>query len=85
MGRNILYHNNGNGTFTDVTEKAGVAAARLRPPLQATLTMTAMDAWTFLSPATWSGARQRARSVEGTTIPIARSGSFPAATNILYQ
>ncbi len=24
-GRNILYHNNGNGTFTDVTEKAGVA------------------------------------------------------------
>ncbi len=23
-GRNILYHNNGNGTFTDVTEKAGV-------------------------------------------------------------
>ncbi len=25
-GRNILYHNNGNGTFTDVTGKAGVAA-----------------------------------------------------------
>ncbi|MBV9082992.1 MAG: VCBS repeat-containing protein, partial [Acidobacteriaceae bacterium] len=25
-GRNILYHNNGNGTFSDVTEKAGVAA-----------------------------------------------------------
>jgi enediyne biosynthesis protein E4 len=24
-GRSILYHNNGNGTFTDVTEKAGVA------------------------------------------------------------
>lgn len=24
-GRNTLYHNNGNGTFTDVTEKAGVA------------------------------------------------------------
>ena len=24
-GRCILYHNNGNGTFTDVTEKAGVA------------------------------------------------------------
>ena len=24
-GRNILYHNNGNGTFTDVTEKAGLA------------------------------------------------------------
>ncbi len=26
FGKNILYHNNGNGTFTDVTEKAGVAA-----------------------------------------------------------
>lgn len=26
-GRAILYHNNGNGTFTDVTEKAGVADA----------------------------------------------------------
>jgi hypothetical protein len=25
-GRNTLYHNNGDGTFTDVTEKAGVAA-----------------------------------------------------------
>jgi len=26
-GANILYHNNGNGTFTDVTQQAGVAAA----------------------------------------------------------
>jgi enediyne biosynthesis protein E4 len=25
-GGNILYHNNGNGTFTDITEKAGVRA-----------------------------------------------------------
>ena len=23
-GQAILYHNNGNGTFTDVTEKAGI-------------------------------------------------------------
>ncbi len=28
-GKNILYHNNGDGTFTDVTAKAGVAGARL--------------------------------------------------------
>ena len=27
-GKNILYHNNGNGTFTDVTQKAGVARGR---------------------------------------------------------
>jgi hypothetical protein len=26
FGGNILYHNNGNGTFTDVTKKAGVGA-----------------------------------------------------------
>jgi hypothetical protein len=26
FGKNILYHNNGDGTFTDVTDKAGVAA-----------------------------------------------------------
>src|SRR6266700_1432156 len=25
FGKNVLYHNNGNGTFTDVSEKAGVA------------------------------------------------------------
>jgi hypothetical protein len=25
FGKNVLYHNNGNGTFTDVTAKAGVA------------------------------------------------------------
>jgi hypothetical protein len=28
FGKNILYHNNGDGTFTDVTEKAGVACGR---------------------------------------------------------
>ena len=26
-GKNVLYHNNGNGTFTDVTAKAGVAGS----------------------------------------------------------
>src|SRR6201989_1184963 len=26
FGKNVLYHNNGDGTFTDVTAKAGVAA-----------------------------------------------------------
>ena len=27
VGRNILYHNNGDGTFTDVTEQAGVSVS----------------------------------------------------------
>ncbi len=26
-GRNVLYHNNGNGTFTDVTSRAGVESS----------------------------------------------------------
>jgi hypothetical protein len=26
VGRNALYRNNGDGTFTDVTEKAGLSA-----------------------------------------------------------
>ena len=32
FGGNTLYHNNGNGTFTDVTKGAGVAAGRSRSP-----------------------------------------------------
>ena len=28
FGKNVLYHNNGDGTFTDVSEKAGVAGKR---------------------------------------------------------
>ena len=28
-GGNTLYHNNGDGTFSDVTARAGVAAERL--------------------------------------------------------
>src|SRR6266403_2273856 len=30
FGKNVLYHNNGNGSFTDVSEKAGVAGAGKR-------------------------------------------------------
>src|SRR6266576_3105628 len=29
-GRNILFHNNGNGTFTDVTRKAGLYQEQIR-------------------------------------------------------
>ena len=29
-GKNVLYHNNGDGTFTDVTEKAGLAQSGIR-------------------------------------------------------
>ena len=30
FGKNVLYHNNGDGTFTDVSEKAGVAGTKTR-------------------------------------------------------
>ena len=41
-GGNQLYHNNGDGTFTDVTEKAGVAAVA-GPP--------ARHGWTWITTA----------------------------------
>ena len=34
MGPNVLYRNNGNGTFTDVTRQAGVGDARLEHRLR---------------------------------------------------
>lgn len=37
-GRNTLYHNNGNGTFTDVTEKSGIGG---KPPM----TLSVGAAW----------------------------------------
>ena len=42
-GRCILYHNNGNGTFTDVTAQAGVEnpGVGLRAPHGSTTTTTA--------------------------------------------
>jgi hypothetical protein len=30
FGKNVLYHNNGDGTFTDVSEKSGVAGMKTR-------------------------------------------------------
>jgi len=43
-GKNVLYHNNGNGTFTDVSEKVHVAEAEnpgARAALLSTTTATA--------------------------------------------
>ena len=39
-GKNILYHNNGDGTFTDVTAKAGVAGEPGRFPRASSTTIT---------------------------------------------
>ena len=50
-GKNTLYHNNGNGTFTDVTDESGLG--RNRPTLSAcrppgsTTTTTACSIWLY--------------------------------------
>ena len=51
FGKNVLYHNNGDGTFTDVSEKAGVEA-RVRAGARAvpSSTTTAMGDWISLWP-----------------------------------
>ena len=48
-GKNVLYHNNGDGTFADVTEKAGLAEGRTRYGTAApSSTMIATVIWTCL-------------------------------------
>ncbi len=58
-GRNALYHNNGNGTFTDVTDSSGLGGkpkipSACRPPGSIT---TATDARTLCCRITPSGLR----------------------------
>ncbi len=83
-GRNILYHNNGNGTFTDVTEKAGVAAGGWSASAgffdydgdgRLDLFVTRYMEW---SPA-------ESKVCGGNYHTYCPPGSFPAATNILYH
>ncbi len=45
LGHNILYHNNGNGTFTDVTEAAGIAKPGGRYSLGVTMADFDDDGW----------------------------------------
>jgi len=37
-GRNVLFHNNHDGTFTDVTDRAGVAAPNCQPARPGSIT-----------------------------------------------
>jgi hypothetical protein len=81
-GHNILYHNNGNGTFTDVTQKAGVAAGGWSVSAgfldydndgKLDLFVTRYMQWDTLH------SKKCARQ---TYCP---PGVFPATTNILYH
>lgn len=83
-GKNILYHNNGNGTFTNVTQKAQVAAGGWSASAgfldydndgRLDLFVTRYLEWDTKHSKACGGERR-------TYCP---PGEFPATTNILYR
>jgi len=84
FGKNMLYHNNGNGTFTDVTAKAGVAGGGWSVSAgffdydndgKLDLFVTRYLDWSVESSKTCGAERP-------TYCP---PGEFPAISNILYH
>ena len=76
-GQNILFHNNGDGTFSDVTEKAGLIASGQRamaPAARGSITI-ATASWISSSRTTWSSTRRRYRL----------AGRTPAATTTAFR
>ncbi len=82
FGHNVLYHNNGNGTFTDVTSKSGVAAGGWSASAgffdfdndgKLDLFVTRYMDWSL----------QTSKSCAKRT--YCPPGEFPAITNILYR
>jgi hypothetical protein len=83
-GKNILYHNNGDGTFTDVTAKAGVAAGGWS--VSAGFLDYDNDGKLDLFVTRyldWSVEKNRTCGSEKPT--YCPPGEFPAITNILYH
>jgi hypothetical protein len=83
-GKNILYHNNGDGTFTDVTAKAGVAAGGWSVSAgffdydndgKLDLFVTRYMEWDT----------KRSKSCGGDWRTYCPPEEFPATTNILYR
>jgi len=84
FGKNILYHNNGDGTFTDVTDKAGVAAGGWS---------TSAGFFDFDNDGNldlfvtryldWTPANSKTCGAEKPT--YCPPGEFPAVSNILYH
>jgi enediyne biosynthesis protein E4 len=83
-GKNILYHNNGNGTFTDVTAKAGVAAGGWSVSAgffdydndgKLDLFVTRYMEWDT----------QHSKDCGGDFHTYCPPGEFPRTTNILYH
>ena len=83
-GKNILYHNNGDGTFTDVTVKAGVAGGGWSVSAgfvdydndgKLDLFVTRYMEWDT----------QRSKDCGGNFHTYCPPGEFPRTTNILYH
>ena len=77
-GKNRLYHNNHDGTFTDIAEKAGVHWVTGRPAQPGAI-MTATVIWTCMSPATSTSTATTCRSADQggglRLVPVSRRGS----------
>jgi hypothetical protein len=83
-GRNVLYHNNGDGTFTDVTQKAGVAGGGWSVSAgffdfdndgHLDLFVTRYMDWDMA----------RSKSCDGAWRTYCPPGEFPVTTNLLYR
>lgn len=84
-GRNILYHNNGNGTFTDVTTRAGVSAGGWST--SAGFLDFDHDGLLDLFVTRymqWDMQHSKACSA-GSLLMYCPPGEFPATTSVLYR
>ena len=84
FGKNILYHNNGDGTFTDVTTKAGVAAGGWSASAgffdydndgKLDLFVTRYLDWSF----------EKSKTCGANDSTYCPPGEFPAVSNVLYH
>jgi hypothetical protein len=84
FGKNILYHNNGNGTFSDVTAKAGVAAGGWSASAgffdfdndgKLDLFVTRYLDWSF----------EKSKTCGSERPTYCQPGEFPPIANILYH